>query len=486
VSTEPAEIATTSATELLRRLESGRTTSVELVDALLERIERHDGALGAFVTVDADGARHAAAAADAARAAGDGRLLLGLPISLKDSFATAGLSTTSGRPNQADHVPDDDATSVARLRGAGAVVLGKTNLPTALSGQETANVVAGRTRNPWDLDRTPGGSSGGAAAALAAGLTPLELGSDSGGSIRQPAHCCGVHGHVATHGLLPQRGHLPSVPLDDVGATLDLFSTGPMARHPEDLRLVLELLAGADPVGPRAWTVALPPPVRTGLQGLRVAVVPTHPACPTGRSVRESLTRTADGLDRAGAQVVEAPLPFDVEHAMDVGFRLWAAASAPDDDGDGGVDDDLSLARRQAISLSHGEWLRLDEERRALMRRWAAFLEDEVDVALLSIFPVPALPHDPDEPHLHEVGHRLEATIDVDGATRPYLDQVRWNVLVGLAGLPATAVPLGLGVEGLPVGAQVVAAPHRDLTAIAPAEALVEVTGGFRPPPGWS
>lgn len=188
--TDRAEIATTSATELLRQLASGRTTSVELVDALLERIERHDAVLGAFVTVDADGARRAAREADAARAGGDRRPLLGLPISLKDSFATAGLRTTSGRPDQADHVPDGDAVSVARLRAAGAVVLGKTNLPTAVSGQETANVVAGRTRNPWDLDRTPGGSSGGAAAALAAGLTPLELGSDSArrrAALRRPA-----------------------------------------------------------------------------------------------------------------------------------------------------------------------------------------------------------------------------------------------------------------------------------------------------------
>lgn len=483
--TDRAEIATTSATELLRQLASGRTTSVELVDALLERIERHDAVLGAFVTVDADGARRAAREADAARAGGDRRPLLGLPISLKDSFATAGLRTTSGRPDQADHVPDGDAVSVARLRAAGAVVLGKTNLPTAVSGQETANVVAGRTRNPWDLDRTPGGSSGGAAAALAAGLTPLELGSDSGGSIRQPAHCCGVHGHVATHGLIPQRGHLPSVPLDDVGATLDLFSTGPMARHPEDLRLVLELLAGPDPVGPKAWSVTLPPPRATTLDGLRVAVVPTHLACPTGRAVRGALERTADQLDAAGARVLDVALPFDVEHAMDVGFRLWAAASAPDDDGEGGVGDALSLARRQAISLSHGEWLQLDEERRRLMRCWAAMLTDEMDVALLPISPVPAIGHDPDEAHLHEVGHRLEATIDVDGTTRPYLDRVRWNVLVGRGGLPATAVPLAVA-DGLPVGGQVVAAPHGDLTSIAVAEALAEVTGGFQPPPGWA
>lgn len=475
-----------SATEVLAALDRGETTSAELVDAMLERIDRDADEVGAFVTVDHDGARAAAREADDVRAGGRATgPLHGLPITLKDAFATAGLRTTAGMRDLADHVPDADAVVVQRLRAAGAVVVGKTNLPAGVSGQETANAVAGRTRNPWDVDRTSGGSSGGAAAALAAGLTFLDIGSDSGGSIRQPAHCCGVYGHLATHGIVPQRGHLPSVPVDDVGAVLDLFSIGPMARHPRDLALALDVIAGPDPVGPVGWQLALPPPtvpVDT-VRGVRVAVVADHAACPTSSDVRSALARTADALGDAGAEVVDLWPPFDVEHAMDVAFRLWVAASSEDDDGEGGGDDPLSAAREEARTMSHADWLALDTERRRLSRCWAAALE-RVDVLVCPISPVPAVRHDPDATSVDEVGHRLERRIDVDGTSRPYLDQIRWNVLTGMAGLPVTAVPLGVTPGGLPVGAQVVAAPHRDRATIAFAEALAGLIGGFVPPPG--
>ena len=475
-----------SASQLAGLLRSGATTSVELVDAVLQRIEAGNARLNAVVTVDADGARRAAIEADEARASGRPvGPLHGLPITLKDSFATAGLRTTAGKPDLADHVPDADAVVVERLRAAGAIVVGKTNLPTGVSGQETANEVHGRTRNPWDLDRTPGGSSGGAAAALAAGLTPLDIGSDSGGSIRQPAHCCGVYGHLASHGLVPQRGHLPSVPLEDRGALLDMFSIGPMARHPDDLALVLPLLIGDDPLFASATRFHLPPPVlpAQGLRGVRVVVVADDAACPSNAEVRARLEHTADLLDQAGAELVQCWPPFDVEAAMDVAFRLWVAANATDDDGTGGTGDALSMARDEALHLSHAGWLELDTERRRLTRCWTDLFR-RVDVALLPISPVPALPHDPDVAHLHEVGHRLERHIDVDGTQRPYLDQVMWNVLVGMGGLPATAVPLGRTPGGLPVGGQIVGAQNMDRTTIAVASRLAEIAGGFAPPPG--
>jgi amidase len=474
------------ASELVALLRSGATTSVELVDSLLDRIGEVNPALNAVVTLDADGARRAAAEADQVRASGrQVGPLHGLPITLKDSFATAGLPTTAGKPDLADHVPDADAVVVERLRSAGAIVLGKTNLPTGVSGQETANQVHGRTCNPWDRDRTPGGSSGGAASALAAGLTPLDVGSDSGGSIRQPAHCCGVYGHLASHGLVPQRGHLPSVPLEDRGAILDMFSVGPMARHPADLALVLPLLIGDDPLFASAAEFRLPPPnlPASGLQGVRVAVVADDPACPSSAEVRAHLDDAAALLRDAGAELVECWPPFDVSAAMDVAFRLWVAANATDDDGNGGTGDALSVARQEALHLSHAGWLELDTERRRLTRCWTDLFR-RVDVALLPISPVPAVLHDPDSEHLHEVGHRLERSIDVDGTSRPYLDQVLWNVLVGMAGLPATAVPLGRTGAGLPVGGQVVAAQNMDLTTIAFATRLAEVGEGFTPPPG--
>jgi len=475
-----------SAAAQLAAMQTGALSSTELVEALLDRIERRDGDLGAFVTVDAEAALEQAAVADRRRA--EGRPigpLHGLPISLKDCFATAGLRTTAGKQELVHHVPEQDAVTVARLRAAGAIVLGKTNLPAGVSGQETANVVSGRTSNPWDPSRTPGGSSGGSAVAVATGMAPLELGSDSGGSIRQPAHLCGVYGHVATHGLVPQRGHLPSVPVDDVGATLDLFSIGPLARHPADLALALDVLAGDDPLGPLAWKVELPPSVvpRDSVAGVRVAVVTTDPACPVSAEVRERLQATAEALAAAGADVVDARPPFEVAHAMDVAFQLWVATNASDDDGEGGGSDHLSELRQKALSMSHGDWLELDTERRRLSREWNRLLTEDVDVLLCPVSPVAALPHDPEPAKVDEVGHRLERRIDVDGTERPYLDQIRWNVLTGIAGLPVTTVPLGLTGGGLPVGAQVVAAPHRDRTTIAFAEALAGVMGGFRPPP---
>ena len=479
----------TCATDMLAAMRAGSLTSGEIVEALLERIDRCDGALNAFVTVDAEGARRQAAVADAERA--DGRLrgaLHGLPITLKDCFATAGLRTTAGQQETVEHVPEQDAVVVARLRAAGAIVLGKTNLPAGVSGQETANVIVGRTANPWDPSRTPGGSSGGSAVAVATGMSPLEVGSDSGGSIRQPCHNCGIYGHVATHGLVPQRGHLPSVPVDDVGAVQDLFSVGPMARHPSDLALALDLLVGADPVGPLAWQVNLPASTvpRDDVAGVRVAVVIGDPACSISAEVRGCLGAAADALTAAGARVVEAWPPFDVAHAMDVAFKLWVATNASDDDGSGGGADQLSVMRSEALRMSHGDWLDLDTERRRLSREWMRLLTDQVDVLLCPVSPVTALRHDPDPSRVDEVGHRLERRIDVDGTDAPYLDQIRWNVLTGMAGLPATAVPLGLADGGLPVGAQVVAAPHRDRTTLAFAEALGNVVGGFRPPPGYA
>src|SRR5688572_4852289 len=224
------DLAFASAGDLVALLHDGAVTSVELTEQMLERIDARNRDLNAVVTVEAE-----AALAEAARRDAELRLgnvlgpLHGVPMTIKDAFATAGLRTTAGMPSRADHVPVDDAEAVARLRAAGVVVLGKTNVPEEITGQETANVLFGRTSNPWDPTRTPGGSSGGAAVALATGMTPLELGSDSGGSIRQPAHCCGVFGHVPTHGLVSLRGHLPTIEPDEPERDVALTAVGPMA-----------------------------------------------------------------------------------------------------------------------------------------------------------------------------------------------------------------------------------------------------------------
>jgi amidase len=473
---------------------AGRTTSRELVEAHLDRIDRYNGALNAVVTLDPGGARRRADERDRELAQGRRRgPFHGVPMTVKDAFATAGIRTTSGIAERRDHVPDEDAVAVARLIEAGVVVLGKTNVPEGVTGQETANALFGRTVNPWHPDRTPGGSSGGAAAALATGLTALELGSDSGGSIRQPAHCCGVYGHIPTQGLVPLRGHLPLVPLHEERLQIDLMGVGPLARHPTDLAAALDMLAGPDGHDRAGWTVSLPRPRIAGPVGLRVALWADDPDFPVERAVRERLEFAGERLGAAGAHVdAVARPPFTLAEAERVAFALWVASTtasttdfasivraadalAPGDDG-------LPARRLRAEAMRHHDWVALDGARRAMTRGWAALFE-RFDVVLCPVSPVVAPPHDPEPTKVADIEHRLARTIDVDGALRPYLDQLTWNIVVGMCGLPSTVAPLGLSPGGLPVGAQIVGPPFADHTTIAVAGVVADVVGGYRPPP---
>jgi amidase len=445
-----------SATELAAAVRTGAATSRELVELHLDRIERLDGELRAYASVDAGAARRAADAADRRPPQAP---FHGVPVSLKDCWA-------------------DDALVVERLRAAGVVVLGRTSIPPGVTGQETAAPGREPTANPWDRARTAGGSSGGAAAALAAGLTALDVGSDSGGSLRQPAHCCGVYAHDPTAGVVPPRGHLPSVPVDDVGGWPDLLTAGPLARSAEDLELALGVLAGADPLDAgRAWSLALPPPAVAGLAGARIGVWPDAPACSLSDEVATALRRVADGLADGGAAVEEIEPPFELAEVFEVAFALWVAASSASDDDEeaarlaaaaGALDPDapgLPARRARAASMSHRDWLAADASRRRLGRRWTATLEHH-QVLLCPVSPVVAPPHDPHPELVADLDHRLARSIDVDGRPRPYLDQIMWSIGVGMAGLPATAVPLPRGASGLPVGAQLVGARFADRTTL--------------------
>ncbi|MBW3643554.1 MAG: amidase [Actinobacteria bacterium] len=476
----------TTATEMVRLLRAGRVSSRELVDLHLERIERLDGRLNAVVTVDAAGARRRADELDRRLPSnGPVGLLHGLPLTLKDCWATRGLRTTAGSPAMAHHVPDVDAEVVKRLRAAGAVILGKTNVPEQVTGQETANAVFGRTCNPWHPDHTPGGSSGGAAAAVATALSALEVGSDSGGSIRQPAHCCGVFGHFSTPGLVPLAGHLPSVPPDDTDANIDLMAAGPLARSAQDLALAMQVLAGLQPLQ------AVPAPERLRV-GLWLDAPPFTPASEVG----SLLTAAADALAGAGASVREVAPGFDSAEVRDVAFQLWVAstaASSGDDQHAQVVEaaarrspDDRSLPalRDRAQAMSHRDWQHLDARRRSINRRWAALL-DEVDVVLCPVSPVPAVRHDPAPEEVDSVDLRLDRTIDVDGRQRPYLDQIMWNIVVGMAGVPSTVAPVGLTAGGLPVAVQVVGSRHADAFTIAVAGIVADLNGGYAVPPGF-
>jgi amidase len=292
-----------TATELSASLAAKKVSAVELAQDAIGRIERHDGKINAVCVRDFDRGLDAARAADAARSRGETGALLGIPMTVKESYNVAGLPTTWGFPAQKDFRPSEDALSISRVKGAGGVILGKTNVPVGLADWQSYNEIYGTTNNPYDLGRTPGGSSGGSAAALAAGYGPLSLGSDIGGSLRVPAFHCGVYAHKPTYNLVPARGHtappVPPIPLDR-----DLAVIGPMARSAADLALLLDVIAGPDPLDAGVgYTLALPPPRHTALKSFRVLVVDSDPVLPSNKEIRGAIETLADNLARAGVSV---------------------------------------------------------------------------------------------------------------------------------------------------------------------------------------
>jgi amidase len=478
------------AAELAARLRSGDLGSVELLEHFLDRIDRHNGEVNAVVALDADRARARAAEADAARARGESwGPLHGLPMTIKDSFETEGLVTTSGAPELAHHVPATDADAVARLKGAGAIVFGKTNLPLYAGDDQTFNEVYGRTNNPWDPSRGAGGSSGGAAAALAAGLTGLELGSDIGGSIRNPAHYCGVFGHKPTWGIVPLRGHIPGPP--GSLAPTDVGVAGPMGRSVTDLALGLDVLAAPTGLDAEGWRLDLPAPSNGGeLAGLRVATWFDDPASPISADSRHALEGAAAALAEAGAHGAPATPPASLDELVELWERLvlplmtgglpdeaiaGLAAGVPPGPPEPGDPPDVRAIR--ALTGRHRDWLRADERRHKLRHAFAAFFEDH-DVLLAPVAPVPAFPHDTER-------RANERVLDVDGVERRYLESISWAAGLGILYLPVTVPPIGRTPAGLPVGIQVVAPHLHDRTALAVAGHIERLLGGFVSPPGF-
>ena len=482
------DVAFRPAVALAKALRAGELGSRELLEHYVARVERLNSRVNAIVTLDLERARRRADAADAARARGElWGPLHGLPMTIKDSFETAGLRSTCGVPELAEHVPARDATAVARIAAAGAVVFGKTNAPTWAMDVQTYNPVFGTTNNPWDTTRSPGGSSGGAAAAVAAGLTALELGSDIGGSIRNPAHYCGVYGHKSSYGIVPARGHLPPPP--GTLADTDIGVFGPIGRSADDLALLLEVIAGPEEDQAVGWRLALPPPRRGALGDYRVAAWLDDPACPVDDTVRGRLEATVDALAKAGVRVDTRVRPVDFAEAYRDYLQLLlpvtmagapestiAALSeharqlAPDDDG-------LQARLARFATQRHRDWLVADERRQRHRAAWAALFRD-YDVLLCPVTPVTAITHD------HE-GDVFSRTIQVNGKTRLYADQVAWAGVIGMAFLPATVAPVGRTSAGLPVGVQIVGPYLEDRTPLDFARRLGDVIGGFEAPPGW-
>ncbi|SCD42566.1 amidase [Streptomyces sp. BpilaLS-43] len=476
-----------TAEELVGSLRAGEVTSAELTDEAIARIERDDKAVNAICVPDFDRARTAARDADEARARGEDRPLLGIPVTVKESYNVAGLPTNWGMEPHRDHMPAEDAVQVSRLKEAGAVVLGKTNVPVGLQDVQSFNKIYGTTNNPWDHGRTSGGSSGGSAAALASGFGALSIGSDIAGSLRTPAHFCGVYAHKPTLGLAAGRGMVP--PLAPAWPTEpDLAVVGPMARSARDLTLLLDVMAGPDPLTfGVAHQVTLPPARHERLRDFRVLLVDTHPLIPTASAVRAGVDRVADALVDGGARVERhSPLLPDLVEAATVYTQLLFSSSVarfPVETYEQlriraaglGVDDrSLDAVRLRSMVSSHHDWMEANGRRELHRHGWRRLFV-EFDAVVCPVTPTPAFPHD----HLPDPRERR---IDIDGAEYPYFDQLVWAGLATMPGLPATAVPAGRSPEGLPVGVQIIGPMFEDRTPLRLAELLEQEIGGFRMP----
>ncbi len=486
------EIHRLSASELAEAITRGEITARAALDHYLERIERLGEPINAVIVLGIESARERADAADAARAAGESwGALHGVPMTVKDTYEVLGFTTAVGEPRLADYQSQRTAAAVQRLLDAGAIIFGKTNTPRLAQDVQTYNPVYGTTHNPWNTAHSCGGSSGGAAAALAAGFTALELGSDLAGSIRTPANWCGVYGHKPSYGIVPMRGHIPGPP--GTQSDPDLCVAGPIARSAADLALALDILAGPAAPDDAVWHVSLPEPRPTTPGEYRIACYFDNDFAPVAGATKTKLHEATKALENAGASVTwldDLPHGFEKTYALyDQLLNGLIGAGLPDKLytrisrgallynllGKTGMGTLGGFAKRAAIS--HRDWAKADEARHKLRQTWHAFFAD-YDAVLLPVTSVPAIAHD-------HSAKMFERTIHPNDQSRPYTDLFRWIAPATAAGLPATTAPIGAGDDGLPVGLQIVADYGRDKTAIALAGHLGQLIGGFSAPPSY-
>ncbi len=483
-----SELAFLSATELADKLKRKAVSSEELLRHYFDRIDKHNESLNAIIVETRDEAMARAKEADKALARGENwGAFHGVPMTVKESYNVVGLPTTWGNPLWKDNVAKEDAESIKRLKAQGVVVFGKTNVPLMLSDFQSYNDVYGTTNNPYDLERTPGGSSGGSAAALAAGLTGLETGSDIGGSIRNPAHFCGVFGHKPTWNLLWMRGHAPP---GDMRGTPDISVIGPLARSATDLKTAVKTMAGPDEIMTRGYKLNLPSLDNRTLGDLRVAVWADDEVCHVDTEVRTRVENVTQAFKDAGASVDESARPdFGSNHSHETyrnllqatmsarmpdadyeSLKAYVATLDPDDNSD-------TAATLRAQVASFKDWKRNDELRAHLRWNWNEFFKN-YDVLLTPIMPTAAFPHD------H--GDFGERTVLVNNEERPYFEQVFWAGLTGVSCLPSTVIPTGLNEQGLPIGLQIVGPEYADLITIGVAEQLETAGFRFTPPPDYT
>jgi amidase len=440
------DYATASAGALAKALAGRQVSAVELCDEAIRAIETKDGPINAVVVRDFDRAREAARGADAALARGENRPLLGVPMTVKESHHIPGLPTTWGLEPFKGWTPKTEAVGVTRLKAAGVVILGKTNVPPSLGDWQAANPIYGRTNNPHDLSRVPGGSSGGGAAALAAGMVPLEYGSDIGGSIRVPAHFCGVFGHKPTYDLIPATGHSPP-PLDGPNAGVEFGVVGPLARTASDLALALAVLAGPDGDVARAYRLDLAPPRGADISDYRVLILDSHPLAGVDAEVLAPLHALASQLEGKGAEVsFGSSLIPDLAAAQSTYMAVLGTILARGRPGGKPALDTFGyLGGLDAIAMAQAQWSELFET---------------FDVVLAPPFGTAAFAHT-DDP---EWGNRR---LTINGQATPYGAQIAWSGIATFPGLPSTCAPIGKTKAGLPVGVQIIGPRFEDRTPIA-------------------
>jgi amidase len=481
-----SDIAFKSAVELAQMITNRHIGCLELLEHYLARVQTYNPQLNAIIVLDETRARARAHEADQALGRGEQwGPLHGVPMTCKESFNVAGLPTTFGIPEYKDNLATSDALAIQRLKAAGAVIFGKTNVPLGLADFQSYNDIYGTTNNPWNLERIPGGSSGGSAAALAAGLTGFDLGSDIGGSIRNPAHYCGVFGHKPTWGLLPPHGHA----LPGMLAQPDLSVIGPLGRSAADLELGVHLMAGPDEMQRAGYQLNLQAPSQTSLAGYRVAVWQNDDIAPVSYEVADRVAAVARVVAEAGGMVDDTARPdFDAREAnevyqtllqsnmasrlSDVAFaRLQTKAAALDP-----ADHSESAKTVQRQVATYREVAKANEARTHYRWAWYEFFT-HYDVMVLPIAATPAFVHD----------HRRfgERRLMINGVTRPYFEQTFWAGLAVCSYLPGTIVPTGPNQDGLPIGVQIIGPEFGDLKTIGFAKLLEAAGFAFTPPPRY-
>ena len=472
--------------EILKKIKLKEVSALEVLEAFLKQVEEVNPSINAVVALDVERALEKAKEADK-KIASKSKLgsLHGLPMTIKDAFEVEGIISTGGNPAWQENIPKRNAEAVQRLVDAGAIIFGKTNVPFLSSDLQSYNKIYGTTNNPWDLERTPGGSSGGSAAALASGMTPLELGSDIGGSIRVPAHFCGLFGHKPSYNIISEVGHMPPPP-GSITTGNGLSVAGPLARSPEDLEIALDVLVAAQEQDTPAWKIKLPKARTKKIKELKIAVWPDEPYAEVDDEISNLIKETADDLKHAGAQVETANLPMSFKEIDKIFSQLLnplMLAGSPqetfetlaklNEDLDPNDMSELAKVARGSV-LKHADWVGVNAMRQNMRQKWGEFFKT-YDVILCPTSITPAFKHN------HNPVHERKLTIN--GKDDEYLRATLWAGPAVSAGLPSTNVPIGMSSKDLPIGMQITGPYLEDKTCIEVAKIVRDLRGGFKIPP---